>query len=223
MWRFYWLALLLALSYALLAQQVQTTTAPSTATATQTATAPTGTNASPSDAKANLSWLHWLAENLKDIAGIVAAIFIMVTAVMFTKRGRLIILGAVLDGFAADPASAKRLYEGILLSETADQTRARKIYDLVISVDEDRARIYDRVIHADQSRGMITTAVIRRLSEDPNSIRQLLNLIVGEFGGNRSKDFAELLARRENQQILKAMHDIRAVTSPQDAAQKDDK
>jgi hypothetical protein len=226
-WRFFWLAVLLALSQALLAQPVRTATTPSTATATQTATGSTGTNAPPADAKANLSWLHWLAENLKDVAfivsGIVAVILVIVAAVLFTKRGRLMILGTVLDGLAADPASAKRLYEGILLSESADQTRARKVYDLVISVDDDRTKIYDRVIQTDEGRGKITTAVIHRLREDANSSRQLLDLIVWELGGNRSKDFTDLLEKRENQQILKAAHDIRAVTGTQDAAQKDDK
>jgi hypothetical protein len=240
-WRFYLLAVLLALSHALLAQPPQTATAPSTATTTQTATGSTGTSASPSDAKANLSWLHGPVENLKDIGfivgGIAAVILAIVAAVLFTKRGRLMILGAVLDGLAADPASAKRLYDGVLQLEktfghilggvldgiAADQTRARRIFDCVISVDEDRTKIYDRVIQSEEGRWKITTAVIHRLRDDPNSSRQLLDLIVWEFGGNRSKDFTDLLEKRENQQILKAAHDIRAVTGTQSVAQKDDK
>ena len=271
--RLFRLAILLALSQVLHAQPTQTATAPSTATATRMPSGSTGTNAEPSDPKANSSRLHWLAENLKDIAFIASAAFtvilIIVAAVLITKRGRVMILGAVLDGLATDAPSAQRLYDGVLLSDekcakilsavlnglaadpasakrlydcvlqsekahedilgcvldgiAADSARARKIYDLVMRVDEDRTKIYDRVIQTDDGRGKITTAVIRRLSEDSNSSRQLLDLIVWEFGGNRSKDFADLLAKRENQQILKAMHDIRAVTGTQDAAQKDDK
>jgi hypothetical protein len=230
--RAFWIGVLLPLS-ALLA--LPAATVPPAPTATQT----TGTNPERPDAKSDPSRLHSVAENLKDVAviasGAFTSILAFVAAVLISKRGRVMILGAVLDGLAADPASAKRLYEGILLSEktfehilggvldgiSADQTRAHRIYDCVMKVDDDRAKIYDRVIAADQSRGMITTTVIRRLSEDSNSIRQLLNLIVGEFGGNRSKDFAELLSRRENQQIIKAMQDIRAVTAPQDPAHKD--
>jgi hypothetical protein len=210
-WRFFWLAVLLSVSQVLLAQPTQPATAPSTASATQTTTASTGTNASPGDPKSNSSALHWIAENLKDLAfiigGVVAVILAIVAAVLFTKRGRLMILGAVLDGLAADPASAERLYAGVLRSESADQTRPRKIYDLVISVDEDRDRqkIYERVLTIEGDRGKISTAFINHLRNDADTSRLLLDLIVWEFGRNRIDDFIGLLT---NPKTAKAVQDL---------------
>jgi len=210
LWRFFWLAVLLSVSQVLLAQPALPATAPSTASATQTATASAGTSAAPGDSKSNSSALHWIAENLKDlgfiIGGVVAVILAIAAAVLFTKRGRLMILGAVLDGLAADPASAKRLYDGVLQSETADPTRARKIYDLVIGVDEDREKIYDRVLMIDDVRGgKLATTVLNHFNNSPDSSRLLMNLIVLEFGKTRSDDFIGLLGTPKT---LRALRDF---------------
>jgi hypothetical protein len=215
-WRFFWLAVLLAASQASIAQQTQTATALSTATATQTATTSTGSNAPSGNANPKSSVLHWIAENLKDLAfiigGVVAVILAIVAAVLFTRRGRLMILGAVLDGLAADPASAKRLYDGVLQSEAADPARPRKIYDLVISVDDDRGKIYDRVLKVEEDHGKIAKAFLNRLSEPKDSAALLLmNVIVWGFGKDRIDDFIGLL---KNPKTAKALQDL--VSAPKD-------
>ena len=119
-----------------------------------------------------------------------------------------------------DPASAKRLYDVIMLSELADKDRASNIYDLVIRVDEDRGKIYDRILKIEEDRGKIYDRVLKieedrgkiakgflnRLSEPSDSAAFfLMNAIVWGFGKDRLDDFIGLLA---NPKTVKALQDL---------------
>jgi hypothetical protein len=149
------------------------------------------------------------ADQVKDITLIITVaatgILFVATVILFTKKGRGVLIGAVLDGIGADKDHARRLYESVL---NVDKDRGEILASTLAGLNADpkhAGRVYDLMMQMDKDRGLITHAVIHGLIDDDNSATKLLDIIVLELRRKPRKDLAELFAEDAFKQAERIM------------------